>query len=416
MSLVLRNGVALAGEGLVENPFAALAIEDGRIASIGPAAGGDPAIDLDGAYVLPGLIDAHVHFDLIASVNAYARWDAPAAVRAIGLLRNGLIALAHGITTIRDLGCVDTAVLDYGRLTAAGHVVGPRVVAAGRWIVMTGGHGWEHGREADGPDEVRRAVREQVRVRAGVIKLMATGGLSTPGSADAVELGPDELRAGVIEAHNAGLKVSAHAHAARGIENAIHAGVDSIEHGAFADERCLELLRQHDVALVPTLVALEHVRPGSGIDAEVVAKSEAARAPYRATIGRAMAAGVRIVAGTDAGTALNPIGLLAEELALYHRLGMTTTDAIRSATVAGGRLLGGGVGIVAEGAPADLAIFDRDPREDLDVLRRPRLVISRGVPIDVDWARRTIAALGAEEADRLLDLGTADPQEGMMLR
>jgi len=409
MSLVLRNGVALAGEELVETPFAALAVEDGRIASIGSADGGERAIDLDGAYVLPGLIDAHVHFDLIASPNAYARWDEPPAVRAIGLLRNGLIALAHGITAVRDLGCVDTAVLDYLRLTAAGRVVGPRVVAAGRWIVMTGGHGWEHGRQADGPDEVRRAVREQVRDRAGVIKLMATGGLSTPGSAESVELGPDELRAGVVEAHNAGLKVSAHAHAARGIENAILAGVDSIEHGAFADERCLELLREHDVALVPTLVALEHVRPGSGIDAEVVSKSEDAREPYRATIGRAIAAGARIVAGTDAGTALNPLGLLAEELALYQRFGMTPTEAIRSATVTAGRLLGGGLGVIAEGAPADLAIFDRDPREDLGVLRRPRLVVSRGAPVDVEWARRTIMALGTEQADRLLDLSTAEP-------
>jgi imidazolonepropionase-like amidohydrolase len=156
-------------------------------------------------------------------------------------------------------------------------------------------------------------------------------------------------------------------------------------------------------------VALEYVRPGWGIDAEVVAKSEDAREPYRATIGRAIAAGVRIVAGTDAGTALNPIGLLAEELALYRRLGMTTTDAIRSATVAAGELLGDGLGVVAEGAPADMAIFDRDPREDLDVLRRPRLVVSRGVPIDVEWARRTIMALGTEQADRLLDLTTADP-------
>ena len=411
--VVLREGTALAHADLVPTPFDALVIEDGRIASLGaapPPAAGDRVIDVGGAFVLPGLVDAHVHLDLTAGITAYAHWDLPPMVRGAALVRNGLLALRHGITSVRDLGCVDHAVVQYGRLTAAGRLLGPRVTACGRWIAMTGGHGWEYGREADGPDDVRRAAREQVRARAGVIKLMATGGLSTPGSADSAELGLEELRAGVEEAHKAGLQAAAHAHAPAGIEAAVLAGIDSVEHAAFADERTISLMLEHDVVLVPTLVALKYIRPGCGVDPDVVEKSEAAREIFAGSIRRAIAAGITVGAGTDAGTALNPIGLLVDELQYYAELGMSAHDAVRSATVVAGGLVGDRVGAIEEGWAADLAIFAEDPREDLERLRRPRLVVAAGRPVDMEWLGATIAALGAEESDRLLDL---TPIEGV---
>ena len=412
--LVLREGIALAGEDLAPVELDALVVEDGRIASLGaaPAARDDDrVVDLRGAHVLPGLVDAHVHLDLVADVDAYSHWRKPAVLRGAALLRTGLLALAHGITAVRDLGCVDESVIEYGRRTATGAVLGPRVLACGRWICMTGGHGWEYGREADGPDDVRRAAREQVRARAGVIKLMATGGLSTPGSADSVELTYEELLAGVEEAHHAGLTAAAHAHARAGIENAVRAGIDTIEHAAFADDERVELMRAHDVTLVPTLVALDHVRPGSGVDDEVVAKSEAARETFLRNVGRAIRGGVRVGAGTDAGTALNPIGLLADEIAHYARLGLSTTDALRSATVVGGSLIGPELGRVAEGWHADLVVFRRDPREDLRILRRPDLVVTRGRLVDPAWARRVALALGSEASDRLLHLESEEGEE-----
>jgi imidazolonepropionase-like amidohydrolase len=409
--LILRDGIALAGEDLAAVPFDALVVEDGRIAALGGPVSelpGDRVVDLRGAHVLPGLVDAHVHLDLTADIDAYVHWRRPPAVRGAALVRTGLMALAQGITAVRDLGCVDHAVIEYGRLTAAGRLLGPRVLACGRWICMTGGHGWEYGREADGPDDVRRAAREQVRARAGLIKLMATGGLSTPGSADSVELTFEELRAGVEEAHHAGLTAAAHAHARAGIENAVLAGIDTIEHAAFADDERVELMKEHGVVLVPTLVALDHVRPGSGVDEEVVAKSEAARETFHHNVGRSIRGGVTVGAGTDAGTALNPIGLLIDEIVHYVRLGMTETEALRSATVVGGSLIGPEVGQIGEGWHADLVVVGPDPRQDLQALRRPELVIARGTVVDPAWARGVIAALGSEHSDRLLDLEPKD--------
>jgi imidazolonepropionase-like amidohydrolase len=404
--LILRNAVALVGEELEPMSFREILIVGDRIAALDDAGDQDGAtvLDLDGKFVLPGLIDAHVHFGLAGSLDAYAHWRKPLVARGTTLVRNGIIALAHGITSIRDLGSVDDSVIEYGRLTETGEIIGPRVVACGRPIAMTGGHGWEFAREADGVDEVRKAVREQVRSRAGVIKLMATGGLSTPGNADSLELGPDELAAGIEEAAKAGLRSAAHAHAGAGIRAAVEAGVTSIEHAAFAGPAEVELMRSSGTYLVPTLVAVANVRPGSGIDPEVIAKTEAAREIFHANVEQAIRGGVTIAAGTDAGTALNPIGLLVDELQLYGGMGLGNLDVIRTATVTAGQLLGLPVGSIEPGFFADLIVTNGDPRDDLELLRRPELVISAGRAIDPTWARRTALALGREESDRLLHL------------
>jgi imidazolonepropionase-like amidohydrolase len=398
-SLVLRNGVALTGEGLDETPFGSLVISGGEIAEISPA-GAAPApagrdgIDLAGKYVIPGLIDAHVHLDLIAEIAPYAHWRRPPFERALGLAGNGLTALRHGITALRDLGCYDDAVIQYARLAESGRLLGPRVIAAGRWVCMTGGHGWEYGREADGEAEVRKAVREQIRAGAGVIKLMATGGLSTPGSPHAAELTEAELAAGTDEAHKAGLRVAAHAHAAAGIRAALAAGVDSVEHGAFLGDAELAEMRRRGTFLVPTAVAVENVRPGSGIDPDVISKTEAAREIFHANTARALGSGVWIAAGTDAGTALNPVGpSLLSELELYVRLGASTRDALAAATVHAGRLLGGGLGVIEPGHPADLVILNRNPAAGLGALSEISGVILRGRllrPVDLDTARAAI--------------------------
>lgn len=392
--LVLRNGLALTGEGLEETAFGSLVISGGVIAEISsaaPAPASASEIDLAGKYVMPGLIDAHVHLDLIAETAPYAHWRRPPFERALGLAGNGLTALRHGITALRDLGCADDSVIQYARLAEHGRLLGPRVIAAGRWVCMTGGHGWEYGREADGEAEVRKAVREQIRAGAGVIKLMATGGLSTPGSPHSAELTSAELTAGADEAHKAGLRVAAHAHAAAGIRAALAAGVDSVEHGAFLGDAELAEMRRLGTFLVPTAVAVENVRPGSGIDPDVIEKTEAAREIFHANTAKALGSGVRIAAGTDAGTALNPVGTsLLSELKLYVQLGASTRDALAAATVHAGSLLGGGLGVIEPGRPADLLILSRNPVSDLDALNEISGVIIRGRllrPEDLDTAR-----------------------------
>lgn len=349
--------------------------------------------DVQGGYVLPGLIDAHLHFGLTGSINAYEFWKASPLLRSLAMYRNGLIALINGITAVRDVGAIDHSVIDYARQVADRHIIGPTVVPAGQFIVMTGGHGWDWGRQADGPDDVRRAVREQIRAGARVIKFMATGGLSTPGNAESPELTLEELKAGIEEAHKAGLRAAAHAHNAAGIMAAVEAGIDSIEHAALAGNAEFQLLRDRGVILVPTIVAISHIQPGQGLDEDVVAKTEAARERFHEAIRRAIAIGVGIAAGTDAGTSLNPIGRVVDEMAEYVQLGMQSEEALLAGTVTAGRLLGIEAGVIAEGRPADLLVVRDDPRSNLEALRQPAAVIANGRNIDLSWARATVRSL-----------------------
>jgi imidazolonepropionase-like amidohydrolase len=356
-------------------------------------------LDVDGGFVVPGLIDAHVHLDLAAQPS-YARWADPRAtfVRSLTCLHNGLLALSRGITSVRDLGSVDSVVLDYARHVEDGSLTGPRVRAAGKPITITGGHCAQYGRTASGPLDVREAVREQVELGAHVIKIMASGGISTPGDPGIPQFTLDEMHAAVDEAHRFGRQVAAHAHAARAITLALEAGVDSIEHAAFADQGALESLLRYDRTLVPTVSALNEIAEGVGIPAQTVAKSLAARETYRRNTAAAIAAGVKIASGTDAGTAFNPIGGLVDELEMYAKRGMTACEALRAATVHAGPLIGPEVGRIQPGWRADLLVLPGDPRADLSVLRRPSAVISRGRVLSVAGLKDSVVELASAVA------------------
>ncbi|HEY2041024.1 MAG TPA: amidohydrolase family protein [Jatrophihabitans sp.] len=396
--LILKNGIALVGPELRETPFGSLAVSGDKIVGLSEASPSDSdgvVFDVGGAYVLPGLVDAHVHFDLAAQPAAYERWTDPnaALVRSLTCLHNGLVALRSGITAVRDLGSVDRLVIDYARRVEQGTLIGPRIAAAGRPITITGGHCAQYGRTASGPDDAREAVREQVGAGARVIKVMATGGISTPGHPDAAQFTLEELTAAVNEAHNFGLQVAAHAHAAAGIRMALEAGVDTIEHAGFADEATLEMIKQYGRTLVPTVSALNNIADGAGIPADTVHKSLQARETYRANTAKAIDAGVRIAAGTDAGTALNPLGGLVDELEMYCQRGMSVVEAIRSATVNAGPLVQSQVGTIEVGFRADLLVVASDPRQDLAALRQPLAVIARGRRVPQSWLTETIDEL-----------------------
>jgi imidazolonepropionase-like amidohydrolase len=407
--LIVRNGTALVGEQLEAVPFAALIVRDGVIVEITTddvAADGTPEVDAKGGFILPGLIDCHVHFDLAAHPAPYAHWDRAPFIRSITCFHNGLLALRAGITSVRDLGSTDGMVLDYARQVNSGALLGPRVIAAGRPITMTGGHCSAYGRVADGADDVRLAVREQLKDGAGAVKMMATGGISTPGNPGLPQLTVAEMTAGIEEAHKAGVLVAAHAHASEGIANAIAAGVDTIEHAAFADDETHQLMIAAGITLVPTVIALSPITQGIGIPAATVEKSLKARDTYQANTARAIAAGVTIAAGTDAGTALNPIGLLLDELLMYRASGMTETEALRSATATAGRLVrrvgeDALVGVIVPGARADLLIVTGDPRTDLEIVRRPAGVVIGGKPVDLAWVEQTLNELSLVLAEPL---------------
>ncbi|HEX3591519.1 MAG TPA: amidohydrolase family protein, partial [Pseudonocardiaceae bacterium] len=175
---VVCNGVALTGPELVEHPFRTLTLAGDTIGEFDDA-DADEGVDLGGAYLVPGLVDCHVHFDLAAHPMPYTHWERSGFVRSVTCLHNGLLALRAGITSVRDLGSVDHLVLEYAKHVRAGAVTGPRVAAAGRPLTPPGGHAARWALVADGPDAVRAAVREQLAGGAPVIKLMATGGIST---------------------------------------------------------------------------------------------------------------------------------------------------------------------------------------------------------------------------------------------
>jgi imidazolonepropionase-like amidohydrolase len=196
---------------------------------------------------------------------------------------------------------------------------------------------------------------------------MATGGISTPGNPGVQGLNLDELTAAVEEAHKLGARTAAHAHSPEGIKAALGAGIDTIEHAAFADDEAFEMLKSSGTTLVPTVSALNNIAAGVGIPDDTVEKSLAARATYRANTARAIGAGVKIAAGTDAGTAFNPIGGLVDELEMY---------------VTGG--------VIAPGYRADLLVLAEDPRAGLAALRRPVRVVARGRMLDPAWLDTTI--------------------------
>lgn len=354
---------------------AAILIEDGRVRWVGkrtavPAAakGALEAATPKGSTLLPGLIDCHVHLTLTASPDLERDVQASDAALALRAHANATRALRAGVTTVRDLGAPTHAVIELGKAIARGDLVGPNVVACGRGITTTGGHGWQIGRVADGPDEVRKAVREQLFAGAGVVKLFSTGGVLGSGAhPDVAQLTEEETRAAVDEAHKHHVRVTTHAHATSGMRVALAAGVDTIEHATLLDSETIRLCKERDVALVPTFAALRAiVRHRERLDAGTIERATALVDRHREGIRAAHRAGVRIATGTDAGTPFNNTHEYAHELEALVEVGFTPEEALRAATsVAAGVVARDDVGRIREGARADLVAVAGDPLADV---------------------------------------------------
>jgi imidazolonepropionase-like amidohydrolase len=266
------------------------------------------------------------------------------AVTAIKAAVRARQTLAAGVTTVRDLGGRDYCEIGLRRAIQDGLIQGPRILAAGRPVCMTGGHGHWLAREADGPDDVRKAVREQLKAGADVIKIIATGGVLTPGvEPGSPQLTLDEMRAAIEEARKAGRRTAAHAMGVDGIADAVKAGITSIEHGVYLSDEVVASMRSDGTYLVPTLIAPAAITAGglsAGIPEFMVRKSERVMAAHVQSFQKALEAGVAIAAGSDAGTPLNPHGSLVPELVLMVKHGMTPLRALRSATAERGRPAG----------------------------------------------------------------------------
>jgi imidazolonepropionase-like amidohydrolase len=310
----------------------------------------------------------------------------PPALRSLRIAEHARQTLAAGFTTVRDVGGRDHLEFGFRRAVAEGLARAPRLVLAGKVISITtaGASAWQGMyRQADGPHELAKAVREQVAAGADVIKLMATGAVLSPGHErpGAAQLTSDELRAAVETAHTLGRRVAAHAHGIEGIRRAVEAGVDTIEHGTHLheDRAVARAMAQRGVYLVPTLKALAGIADGPGVPADIAAKARDRRADRDSTFRMALAEGVPIAMGTDAATPFNRHGENAQELAIMVELGMDAMAAILATTTAAARAIGReDIGVLAPGKLADLAVWRGDPLGDVRALERPPLAVFLG--------------------------------------
>jgi imidazolonepropionase-like amidohydrolase len=378
---VIRAGRLIDGTGGPVQRDRAVYVEDSKIIGIGPLSeipADADVMDRSGSTVLPGLIDCHVH--LVFSHTAYplgdlmVEDDQQLLLRGVAAARQ---ALGAGITTVRDLGGRGGVTFHLRDAIASGLIAGPRILAAGSPITITGGHCHFLGLEADGEAEVRAAARRELKSGANCLKIMATGGRMTPGTnIGRAQYTVNEIRAAVDEAQRAGVTVAAHALGTAGIRTATEAGVNTIEHcnwltpdGAVEfDAAVASRMLEHGTAIVPTLIPL--TRTAATLREQILSSMR-----------RARELGVPLVAGTDAGVSLTPFDSLFGELEIYASdVGMTPLQAIHAATGAASLALGiaDTVGTLGAGKDADLIVVDGDPSERIADLRAVRMVMRGG--------------------------------------
>ncbi len=395
----IRAGRLVVGDGrVIEHPV--VIVQGETITAVGPSGSvtipkGARVIDLGERTLLPGLIDTHTHinsFDSDGGDSAILK-ETPAHAGVYGAV-NAKKTIDAGFTTIRDVGAVNFADVAVRDLVARGVIPGPRMYVAGPSLGIVGGHADVNGFNPSipipgtgvmvtGVDEVRRAVRTNIKFGADHIKITATGGILSQGDApSASQFADDELRAAVEEAARLGRKVAAHAHGARGVIAAVNAGVASIEHGSLIDDEGIALMKARGVYLVPTLIILEEiVRLGAakGYPDYAIAKAKRIEPERRVRLRKAFQSGVKFAFGTDATGDIH--GRNAQEFSLLvDQLGATPAEAIRMATVNAADLIGIGdrTGTIEVGKWADLIAVNGNPLEDIRRLEQVSFVMKAG--------------------------------------
>ncbi len=401
--IVVHAGRLIDGVDKTPHTNVSILIHDDRIVGIEPgfaSPAGAEIVDLSKSTVLPGLIDCHVHVtgqndggNPIAEAVTRTQYDS--AVRSAAYARNTLLA---GFTSVRDVGATTGVVLALKRAIADGIVEGPRMWVSGTPLGPTGGHNdRRNGLDpdltrpgitdniVDSPEEGRRIVRRLRQEGVDLIKIMPSGGVLSIGDDPNKQLMADDEIAAVIQtAHSLGMKVAAHAHGKKAIDAAVRLGIDSIEHGSYADEESYKLMKEHGTYLVPTMLIAQSVVDLAKTHPEQLNPSSAAKALVigpliREMLHKAYESGVKIAFGTDQG--LVPHGQNAREFALMVGAGMKPMDAIVAATGSAADLIGdtADIGSVQQGRYADLVAVDGDPLADITILEHVQFVMKGGV-------------------------------------
>lgn len=388
MSLILHGGTVIDGRGGPTLPNGQVVIEGNRIQSVGPvdAYGSfDPAkdtrVDCNGKFVMPGMFNVHEHLDNRHGAGSFQeRAGQPIPWLVLRGARNALLDLAEGVTTIRDVASKDRTNLIMRDAIRAGMILGPRVVACGQPIAMTGGHGWQICVEADGADAVRHAARQLLKEGADLIKLMASGGYIDPNGDQPVspQFTIEEMRAGFEEAHKAGKKTTVHAHPAAAVIQAIEAGVDCIEHGILMNNAARGMMAEKNIFLVPTIAELAVIAnrgAAFGRPAWMPDVYRRALNCHMENVHAAVAAGVQMAVGTDV------IGTQQEEMSLMAEAGLSPMQVLVAATQHGARVCGleKELGTLEVGKLADVIVIDGNPLERLSDISKVALVIQDGI-------------------------------------
>ena len=400
----IRAGRLFDGTGDKVRENVVIVVQDDRIQAVNPASAvsipaGANVIDLSQATVLPGLIDCHTHLgaraDRYEDIHYFKETPFQSAIAGVVHARKTLDA---GFTTVRDVGSLPFLAVDLRNSINEGFIPGPRVVASGPGITITGGHGdinnfspqtrvtmfpdERNFQIADGVDQVRHVVRAQVKYGVDVIKILATGGVLSKGdSPGAEQFTFEELKIAADEAHRAGRKIAAHAHGTQGIKNAILAGIDSIEHASLIDDEGIRLAKEHGTYLVMDIYNDDYILGKAiefGLPQENVDKERMIGRLQRENFQKAVQAGAKMAFGTDAG--VYPHGDNAKQFYYMVKFGMTPAQAIRAATSNAADLIGRAkdVGSIEAGKYADIIAVSADPLQDVRALENVGFVMKGG--------------------------------------
>ena len=332
--------------------------------------------------VTPGFFNCHVH--ILYPVGFKFDTQFSLMEKAFYAQKHCKEYLESGVTFIRVVGTEENYDLQIKEAIENHVIEGPHMYCAGKVICMTGGHGWQEGIEADGKDACLKAVRTQLRSGVDLIKIMATGGVMTKGvESGNAQFTVDEMKVMIEEAHKAGRKTATHAQGLQGIKNALYAGIDSIEHGCFLDDECLERMKEQNTFLVPTLCAPQCIIDKgveNGVAQYMVDKTLKVKDAHVESVKKSYEKGIPIALGTDAGTPFNYHNNTAYEMELLARLNIPNMDILKMATINSARCVGveKDYGSIEVGKQADLVCLNENPLENISNVRKINRVIQSG--------------------------------------